>query len=533
MDLRRILTLAAIAVASPACSTSSSSSTAAATDLAEVVSVADTVAGAAFVSPHTSKRSPPKKGRVDPMCQSGSASFDVVPPAYTFDFSECEEVGVTVNGSITITTKGWVGDTETLTFTGGPLTVSDAEGTNTLAFDGPVTVTLVISGGEVTVTTMGTFTFDGTKYTLSGIVVTVPLPTPESDAGSGSDTGSGAFTYAGKTIWSGQDNPGVLAVDDANLYWQNESSAGAGSYSIMRAPKPGGDSTITTTEPSKPVTLATLPTDEQAVQILANGTNVYWTQLTGGGPEATTGELVSVPIAGGKTTTLVAEDDDDDLYGQFALDDSYVYYWIETDSFELDRMPLAGGSAEPVASVAFPTGTFSPPIFGGLAIDDTNVYWTQYNFPNDDEVVAKVPKAGGSIVTLHSAPRNGAQIYGCVADGSNVYWLSQAPGQGFITVYSVPIAGGSISAVGKPALSNLPGDTSVLPTGLALLKGDLYYSNLQAIVGIPVGGGALKQVALTPLQGQPVFFVSDSANIYWTLQGESETDGTIVSAAGL
>lgn len=72
----------------------------------------------------------------------------------------------------------------------------------------------------------------------------------------------------------------------------------------------------------------------------------------------------------------------------------------------------------------------------------------------------------------------------------------------------------------------------MLPTGLALLNDDFYFSTLEAVVAMPKSGGTAKTLALTPLQGDPVFFVTDKTTVYWTLAGGSPSKGTIVSAAG-
>jgi hypothetical protein len=524
------------AAALVACSSSSSSNpsagsvnaTVAATDLGEVIKVADAVGGSSFIA-HPKRPIHAKKGGTVP-CEQGIVTTEGSSPTFSFDFERCVEGSVTLDGSVSITGGGWTGNSETLVLSGGPLTVTDPEGTHTISFNGPVTVTVVISPGTARITTAGSVTVDGMSFPLTNVTVLVAIPEP-SDAGTSSTRDSsrgdtGASTYTGKTLYTGQTQPGVLAVDSVNLYWQSQADTESQTESIVRAPKAGGAS-------NTPTTLVTLAASLVATQILADGTNVYWTEQVSGGPGPSNGSLVSLPIAGGKPTTLVAETGSNEIHGQFAIDDTYAYYFTETSAIELNRVPLAGGAAESLASIPFPSGTFGPPTFGGLAVDDANVYWAEFGFPGSDIVVAKAPKAGGAIVTLTAHDADEVQVYGCVVDSQNVYWLGAKTTNGEFQISSVPIAGGSVSTVGKSTLSNLPGNPPVLPTGLALVNDNFYFSTLQALVAQPKSGGAVATLATTPLQGDPVFFASDGANLYWTLEGDQPTQGSIVTAKGL
>ena len=124
------------------------------------------------------------------------------------------------------------------------------------------------------------------------------------------------------------------------------------------------------------------------------------------------------------------------------------------------QRPLAGG-----ANVTLSSGG-SNPFF--LAVDSTDVYWTDYGV----SAVMKVPIGGGAITTLQS----GVSYYGIAVHGSAVYLTTYGDG----TVVKTPKAGGSVSTIASG-------------------------------------------------QSWPSHVAVDATSVYWTTQGTT-TDGTVMKA---
>jgi hypothetical protein len=104
------------------------------------------------------------------------------------------------------------------------------------------------------------------------------------------------------------DYPGILALDDVNLYYQ-------GGGQLTRLPKSGGP----------PEVLA----HASANGIATDGTSVYWVE--GNGTTDVPGALKRVPASGDAVVTLSTS-----VGLAVAVDDAYVY-WLNTR--ELLRMP--------------------------------------------------------------------------------------------------------------------------------------------------------------------------------------------------
>lgn len=177
----------------------------------------------------------------------------------------------------------------------------------------------------------------------------------------------------------------------------------------------------------------------------------------------------------------------------------------------------------------------------GLAVDDSDVYWTD----NESGTVMAVPKNGGTPRTLASK-----QIYPqfIAIDSGHVYWGNAYSPDGFIG--RVPKKGGPVSIVAQVAgirsialdvstayfteygdgapVSSAPlegGPTTILAdsqpnaAGIAVHEGVVYWANQGShdaeggIMRIPATGGTSS--VLVGGQGSPGAIAVDSSGIYW------------------
>jgi hypothetical protein len=95
---------------------------------------------------------------------------------------------------------------------------------------------------------------------------------------------------------------------------------------------------------------------------------------------------------------------------------------------------MAGGSVMTVPLTGGQPTTFATGAGGGLAIDATNVYWTDGSVSGR---IMKAPRGGGAFTTLASAQDTPVAL---TVDTTDVYWLN---GSSFAAVMSVPIDGGT------------------------------------------------------------------------------------------
>lgn len=137
---------------------------------------------------------------------------------------------------------------------------------------------------------------------------------------------------------------------------------------------------------------------------------VYWTNTSDG---LEMGGILRVPVTGGLQVTLAAGDDP----WAVAVDANFVY-WANAGRFNLSngsimKVPIGGDGAIPLAQ-----GQSNP---HGIAIDDTNIYWTNTGTGANDGSVMKMPLGGGTPVALASQLQN---PQGIVVDETSVYWTN-------------------------------------------------------------------------------------------------------------
>jgi hypothetical protein len=139
---------------------------------------------------------------------------------------------------------------------------------------------------------------------------------------------------------------------------------------------------------------------------------------------------------------------------------------------------------------------------GGVAVDATNVYWASM-----DGVFRCAIAGCGGTPTLLSNVVNALTTGPIVVDATNAYWTKDSGG----TVMQCPL--GNCNAGLKVIAS-----TQAAPLGIAVSVTDVYFTTFDAVMRVPIGGGAPVMVA--PETGnRPWGITLDAANAYWALQG--------------
>ncbi len=262
---------------------------------------------------------------------------------------------------------------------------------------------------------------------VSGVDATTPVDSsaPVTDGGAdaameaASPCGPCAGTCVGdRCLVVLATNRGVIsdiAIDDANVYFSEESNASA----IVRVPLGGG----------APVTLQP---SASASSLAVSASALYWTDEQ---------SVLGMPLAGGATITLAASRE---FPGALGFGGAGLV-WIETEWGTVTTATLDGGAISTLANanllggapnaapsadvVVWDMGEETPllatPLDGGastllgtigaagaVATDGTNAFYTT------GATVARWPLAGGPEVVVASAQK----AWGVAADGAHVYY---------------------------------------------------------------------------------------------------------------
>jgi hypothetical protein len=265
-------------------------------------------------------------------------------------------------------------------------------------------------------------------------------------------------------IASGLSVPSYLAVDSTNVYWTDEVGA-----TVNKAPTGGGAVT----------TLAAGGDSFEGLGV--DATSVYWTTHT---------TVSRVATAGGTPALL---DPHTVNASGLALDSSSVYFF--EDEGVLNRVALQGGIPGQLAVVQIPQS---------LAVDASNVYWTQYPEDGPSGVtgnVMQMPKAGGPQTVLASGHRLGS----IAVDATSVYWVDFDGS----AVNRVPIGGGDTVTLATGSMGD-----AIVVDGVSV-----YYwitdsgSAVGVLTKIPIAGGEPTTLA-SGVQG-PGAIAVDATSVYW------------------
>jgi hypothetical protein len=138
-----------------------------------------------------------------------------------------------------------------------------------------------------------------------------------------------------------------------------------------------------------------------------------------------------------------------------------------------------------------------------MAIDATNVYWTEGCTYVGGGYVRKVPKAGGDIVTLAT----GDNPSGIVTDGINVYW-STSSNTTSGAIMRVPVGGGT-----PTTLATSPGPSPYLALDASFVYWTETPSNQSgAVMKVPLAGGPATRITWANWPNQLALGETD---VYW------------------
>jgi len=186
--------------------------------------------------------------------------------------------------------------------------------------------------------------------------------------------------------------------------------------------------------------------------------------------------------------------------GAIAVDATNVY-WTNTTEGTVVKCAVAGCGGAPTILASGQSG------LGAIATDGTSVYWT--NGSDGTVMRCAVGGCGGNPTLLASGQQSPGEI---AVDATSVYWTNGGTPQNSPT----PTSDGTVMKCARDGgIPTLLASGQTRPRGIAVDAANVYWSADKTVMKVPVGGG--DPTKLASASGQAILSIAvDAANVYWT-----------------
>jgi hypothetical protein len=252
--------------------------------------------------------------------------------------------------------------------------------------------------------------------------------------------------------------------------------------------------------------LVTLAKDNGCVFSIAVDTaNVYWS--CGG----KMGSIMKVPIDGGAATQLATSPQP-----QYLAVDGTNVYWSEDPSpaAEIGILSVPVGGGTPTTLAYEGSG-----IIQGISVGGGRVFWLDF-----EAGIFDVPIGGGTVENLVSERSKNGNVFtyeNLATDSSAIYWVGRESQVGArrtsYYVKGLPLAGGHEETI-VSGIQLMAPDASAYASALAVNKTGIYWGYSQAIQGRLTSEGLVRTIEHAgprSLEGMTV----DEASVYWLQDG--------------
>ncbi len=295
--------------------------------------------------------------------------------------------------------------------------------------------------------------------------------------------GASAAISSGIVIASGQSNPTSIAVDDTNVYWTNDVTAG----SIMRAPLTGGIVTVISSGQDSPVPLA------------VGGGVVYWSNASG--------DILNAPTTGASITDPNVTAHLQGTPSSLVVSGSSLWWTDALNGMVHSCDAPAAGCPDGINMMY--AGDTQPT---SIAIDTGSVWWlSAWSGGRVEQCTANACTG-----TSEALVENQTGVHALTIDATNVYWTM--PDRVLTASRLIPDGGAAIVTTLASGMAR--------PWGIAVDATDVYFTNLNGGTVMKVSKSGGDPIVIAANLSSPFGIAVDATNVYFTSSG----DGRVLRA---